>query len=136
MDPFILQYKQRIQELSQQVMDLSEELEICDEILEYVEPALEDIMILEEVESETSEELTEAKDKKWIQKAIEKKGALRKSLKAKKGKNIPEKKLEQASKKGGKVGKRARLAKTLKKMAEKKDKETVSEKEKQEEKKK
>jgi hypothetical protein len=136
MDPFILQYKQRIQELSQRVMDLTEELEICDEILEYVEPALEDIMILEEVESETSGELTEEKDKKWIQKAIEKKGALRKSLKAKNGKNIPKDKLEQASKKGGKVGKRARLAKTLKKMAEKKDKETVSEKEKQEEKKK
>lgn len=56
---------------------------------------------------------------KWIQKAIKKKGALRKELGARKGKPIPEKKLKAAAKKGGKLGKRARLAETLKKMRKK-----------------
>ena len=56
------------------------------------------------------------KKKKWIQDAIKKPGALRKELGAKKGKPIPEKKLAAAAKKGGKLGKRARLAETLKKM--------------------
>lgn len=57
-----------------------------------------------------------AKDKKWIQKAIspKNKGALRKELGVKKGKDIPEKKLKAAAKKGGKIGQRARLAETLK----------------------
>ena len=55
-------------------------------------------------------------DKKWIQKAIKKPGALRKSLGIKKGKKIPAKKLAAAAKKGGKLGQRARLAQTLKKM--------------------
>lgn len=59
------------------------------------------------------------KDKKWIQKAIKKKNSLRKSLGAKKGKNIPASKLNAAAKKGGKLGKRARLAKTLKKLRKK-----------------
>lgn len=53
---------------------------------------------------------------KWIQGAIKKKGALRKELGAKKGKPIPAKKLAAAAKKGGKLGQRARLAETLKKM--------------------
>lgn len=59
--------------------------------------------------------------KKWIQEAInpEHKGSLRKSLHAKAGKPIPEKKLESAAKKGGTIGKRARLAETLKKMHKK-----------------
>lgn len=57
---------------------------------------------------------------KWIQKAIKKPGALRKELGAKAGKPIPEKKLEAAAKKGGKLGQRARLAETLKKMSKKK----------------
>ena len=55
-------------------------------------------------------------DKKWIQKAIKNPGALRKSLGVKKGKKIPAKKLAAAAKKGGKLGQRARLAQTLKKM--------------------
>lgn len=56
--------------------------------------------------------------KKWIQGAISPahKGSLRKSLGAKKGKSIPAKKLAAAAKKGGALGKRARLAETLKKM--------------------
>lgn len=57
--------------------------------------------------------------KNWIKGAIEHPGALRKALHAKKGKPIPEKKLEAAAKKGGTLGKRARLAETLKKMHKK-----------------
>ena len=53
---------------------------------------------------------------KWIQKAIKKPGALHKELHVPEGKKIPAKKLAAAAKKGGKEGKRARLAETLKKM--------------------
>lgn len=56
---------------------------------------------------------------KWIQKAIKKPGALRKSLGAKKGEPIPAGKLAAAAKKPGKLGQRARLAQTLKKMKKK-----------------
>jgi len=52
--------------------------------------------------------------KKWIQKAIKKPGALHKDLGVPEGKKIPTKKLNAAAKKPGKVGQRARLAKTLK----------------------
>ena len=45
-----------------------------------------------------------------------KKGALHKELGVPMGKKIPAKKLAAAAKKGGKEGKRARLAQTLKKM--------------------
>jgi len=51
---------------------------------------------------------------KWIQKAIKKPGALRKSLGVKTGEKIPAKKLASAAKKPGKLGQRARLAETLK----------------------
>ena len=51
---------------------------------------------------------------KWIQKAIKKPGALRAELGVKAGKTIPAKKLDIAAKKPGKLGQRARLAKTLK----------------------
>jgi hypothetical protein len=54
--------------------------------------------------------------KNWIASAIKKPGALRKSLGVKKGETIPATKLEAASKKPGKMGQRARLAQTLKKM--------------------
>jgi hypothetical protein len=50
---------------------------------------------------------------KWIQKAIKKPGSLRSSLGVKKGEKIPAKKLAKAAKKPGKMGQRARLAKTL-----------------------
>ena len=53
---------------------------------------------------------------KWIQKAIKKPGALRSALGIKEGKTIPAKKLAAAAKKPGKLGQRARLAQTLKKM--------------------
>lgn len=54
--------------------------------------------------------------KDWIQGAIKHPGALRKELGAKPGKPIPAKKLAAAAKKGGTLGKRARLAETLKGM--------------------
>jgi hypothetical protein len=54
--------------------------------------------------------------KKWIQEAIKKPGSLRKSLKVKKGEKIPAGKLEKAAHAKGKLGKRARLAETLRKM--------------------
>ena len=57
--------------------------------------------------------------KKWIQKAIKHPGALRKQLGAKKGKNISTKKLNKAAKAKGTLGRRARLAKTLKKLRKK-----------------
>lgn len=55
----------------------------------------------------------------WIEGAIKKPGSLRKSLGVKKGQKIPEKKLDAAAQKGGKLGQRARLAKTLAKMRKK-----------------
>ena len=55
--------------------------------------------------------------KKWIQGAIKKHGALRKSLGVTAGQTIPAKTLNRAAKAGGKLGHRARLAKTLKKMS-------------------
>lgn len=51
---------------------------------------------------------------KWIQGAIKKPGALRAELGVPAGKKIPPKKLAAAAKKPGKLGKRARLAETLK----------------------
>ena len=54
--------------------------------------------------------------KKWIKGAIKKKGALHEDLGVPKGEKIPAKKLAAAAKKKGRVGKRARLAQTLKKM--------------------
>ena len=54
--------------------------------------------------------------KNWIQKAIKKPGSLRKSLKVKKGEKIPLSKLNKAAKAKGKLGQRARFAKTLRKI--------------------
>ena len=62
---------------------------------------------------EESEQLDE---KKWIAGAIKKPGALREELGVKAGKTIPAKALAKAAKKPGKLGQRARLAQTLKKM--------------------
>ncbi len=58
--------------------------------------------------------------KNFIQDAIKKPGALREELHVKKGHKIPKSKLEKAVKKGGKLGKRARLAETLAKLRKKK----------------
>jgi hypothetical protein len=57
--------------------------------------------------------------KKWIQDAIKKPGALHEELHVPKGKKIPEKKLEKAEHAKGKLGKRARLAETLKHLRKK-----------------
>lgn len=50
---------------------------------------------------------------KWIQKAISKPGALKKELGVAADKKIPAKILNKAAKAPGKLGQRARLAKTL-----------------------
>ena len=54
--------------------------------------------------------------KKWIQAAIKHPGALHRQLGVPQGEKIPEGKLSAAARKGGKIGKRARLAETLKAM--------------------
>lgn len=58
------------------------------------------------------------KQEKWIQKAIKHPGALHKALHVPKDEKIPASKLTAAAKKGGKIGKRARLAQTLKGLKE------------------
>jgi len=58
-------------------------------------------------------------NKKFIQQAIKKPGALRAQLGAKAGQNIPAKKLATAAKAPGKLGQRARFAQTLAKMRKK-----------------
>ena len=55
--------------------------------------------------------------KKWIQDAISKPGALHRELGIPQGHSIPQATLESAANKGGKLGRRARLAMTLKRMA-------------------
>jgi hypothetical protein len=58
--------------------------------------------------------------KKFIQKAIKKPGALRKSLHVKEGEKIPEKKLDKAAhSENPKTRTRANLAKTLRKLNKK-----------------
>lgn len=52
--------------------------------------------------------------KNWIAGATKNKGALHRALKVPQGTKIPTSKLNAAAKKKGKVGKEARLAKTLK----------------------
>ncbi len=56
----------------------------------------------------------------WIQKAVKKKGSLRKALKVPKGKKIPKAKLKKAEhSKNPKMRKRAVLAETLSKLRKK-----------------
>jgi hypothetical protein len=50
---------------------------------------------------------------KWIQDAISKPNSLKKALGVKKDEKIPVKKLNAAAKESGKIGQKARLAKTL-----------------------
>lgn len=57
-------------------------------------------------------------EEKWIQKAIKKPGALKKQLGVPADEPIPAGKLKAAAEKGGKLGQRARLAQTLKKLKE------------------
>lgn len=62
------------------------------------------------------EEVERIDEKKWIASAIKHPGSLHKQLHAPQDENIPTGKLAAAAEKGGKLGKRARLAQTLKKM--------------------
>jgi hypothetical protein len=57
-----------------------------------------------------------AEKKRWIQSAISKPGALHRQLGVPQGQTIPAKKLAAAANKGGTLGRRARLAQTLKKL--------------------
>lgn len=59
---------------------------------------------------------------KWIQRAIKRPGALRRQLGIKKGQKIPAKTLRAAAKKKGKLGARARLAITLRKLSRRRKK--------------
>ncbi len=54
--------------------------------------------------------------KNWIAGAIKRPGALHKQMGVPQGKKIPAGKLAKAAKAGGKLGQRARLAETLKKL--------------------
>lgn len=58
----------------------------------------------------------------WIDSAIQKPGALRQSLGVRTGHNIPAQELENAAGKPGVLGRRARLAQTLKKLRKRKGK--------------
>jgi hypothetical protein len=55
--------------------------------------------------------------KNWIKGAIKKPGALHRALGVPQGEKIPAGKVQAAAKKGGKLGQRARLAMTLRKMS-------------------
>ena len=55
----------------------------------------------------------EAKSGNWIANAVKNKGSLHRELHVAVGSKIPQGKLDRAAKAGGKLGKRARLAKTL-----------------------
>lgn len=55
----------------------------------------------------------------WIQTAIKKPGALHKKLGVPMGEKIPTSKIKSAAKKGGALGKEARLAQTLSKLRKK-----------------
>lgn len=59
-----------------------------------------------------------SEDEKWIQKAVKKPGALHTQLGIPAGEKIPAEKLAAAAEQGGKLGKRARLAMTLRKLKE------------------
>jgi len=96
-----------------------EDFELYDLVIEYLldEGYVDDYesaeTIIENMSDEWLDEILESKY--WIQDAIKKPGALHKQLGVPMGKKISSKKLTAASKKGGKVGRRARLAKTLSK---------------------
>ena len=54
--------------------------------------------------------------RRWIQKATKNKGGLHRSLGVPAGQKIPKAKIAAAAKKGGRIGKQAKLAQTLSKM--------------------
>jgi hypothetical protein len=80
--------------------------------------AKEDEMVKDPIEQfkKGKTKVVKAKEGKWIKSAISKPGALRQQLGIKGKKPIPAKMLDRATKAPGKLGQRARLAKTLKGM--------------------
>ena len=78
------------------------------------------------VAGDVKEEAEQIEEKeKWIQKAIKKPGALHKQLHVPADKKIPAEKLKAAAEKGGKLGKRANLAMTLKKFKEENEEHSI-----------
>ncbi len=69
--------------------------------------------LVSKLKDQQDDEMPKKKDGGWIQGAIKKPGALRQQLGVKEGEKIPMNKLNAAAKEGGKLGQRARLAKTL-----------------------
>jgi len=69
--------------------------------------------LVSQLKEQQDNDMPNKKDGGWIQGAIKKPGALRQQLGVKEGEKIPAKKLNAAAKEGGKLGQRARLAKTL-----------------------
>lgn len=69
-----------------------------------------------ELGGKPKKKMSDDSPKNFIQKAIKKPGALHQDLGVPQGQKIPAKKLASAAEKGGKVGQRARLAETLKKL--------------------
>jgi hypothetical protein len=125
-------------------VDDVEEVEEQDEVEESVSPVQEYKVLSGLVERELvprdpglwgttrfNDAYTSLTEGKWIQKAIKKPGALSKQLGVPEKKNIPAKKLRVAAKKPGKLGKRARLAITLKKLHKKEDVQEARSKEQQ-----
>jgi hypothetical protein len=96
----------------------TEDLDVFDVVLEHLiengyaetPEAAEKIMV--NMSEEWRVEIIDEAEK-WIQKAIKKPGALHKQLGVPEDEKIPASKLAAAAKKGGKLGKRARLAQTL-----------------------
>lgn len=66
--------------------------------------------------------MAKKKNSNWIEAATKNKGGLHESLGYAEDATIPAKKVSAAAKKGGKVGKQARLAQTLAKLRKKKGK--------------
>jgi hypothetical protein len=102
-----------------EIYDLYERCNFHNLILDYLidEGYAEDYGSANDMSNYMSEEwiFDIIESQKWIQKAIKKPGALSKQLGVPEEKNIPRKLLTKASKRKGKLGKRARLALTLRK---------------------
>lgn len=80
----------------------------------YSAPKAQTIKVPFRMGKAVKEEAEQLDEKNWIAGAIKKPGALHKQLGVPQDKKIPAGKLEAAAEKGGKLGKRARLAQTLK----------------------
>jgi hypothetical protein len=79
-------------------------------------PKVDEKMVHDPFKKKKEKKTVIAKKGGFIQNAIKKPGALRSSLGVKEGQKIPAKKLAAAAKKPGKMGQRARLAQTLRKL--------------------